>query len=87
MASKVSMSAGVRAVTLWLAILTSRLDGEGRAPAAFICEPVLGNAGGVIPPDGYLAGAYDAVRRHGGLAIADEVQVGYGRLGAAFWGG
>jgi 4-aminobutyrate aminotransferase-like enzyme len=29
---------------------------------------------------------YDAVRRHGGLTIADEVQVGYGRLGEWFWG-
>lgn len=62
------------------------LHAAGRAPAAFVCEPVLGNAGGVIPPDGYLAAAYAAVRAHGGLAIADEVQVGYGRLGAAFWG-
>ncbi|QRY47437.1 aminotransferase [Mycolicibacterium boenickei] len=66
--------------------LTAALVSEHRAPAAFICEPVLGNAGGVIPPQGYLAEAYAAVRRHGGLAIADEVQVGYGRLGTAFWG-
>lgn len=62
------------------------LHAEGRAPAAFICEPVLGNAGGVMPPAGYLAAAYEAVRANGGLAIADEVQVGYGRLGGAFWG-
>ncbi|MCV7361477.1 aminotransferase [Mycolicibacterium neworleansense] len=66
--------------------VTAALASENRAPAAFICEPVLGNAGGVIPPQGYLAEAYAVVRRHGGLAIADEVQVGYGRLGAAFWG-
>ncbi len=66
--------------------VASELVAQNRAPAAFICEPVLGNAGGVIPPEGYLAGAYAAVRRHGGLAIADEVQVGYGRLGKAFWG-
>ena len=37
-------------------------------------------------PDGYLAAVYAAVRTHGGLAIADEVQVGYGRLGDWFWG-
>jgi 4-aminobutyrate aminotransferase-like enzyme len=37
-------------------------------------------------PDGYLADVYSAVRRHGGLAIADEIQVGYGRLGHWFWG-
>jgi 4-aminobutyrate aminotransferase-like enzyme/Ser/Thr protein kinase RdoA (MazF antagonist) len=58
----------------------------GRAPAAFICEPVYGNAGGMALPDGYLAQVYAAVRAHGGLAIADEVQVGYGRLGHWFWG-
>ena len=37
-------------------------------------------------PDGYLAAVYAEVRRHGGLAIADEIQVGYGRLGHWFWG-
>src|SRR2546430_11278767 len=37
-------------------------------------------------PDGYLAAVYAEVRRHGGLAIADEIQVGYGRLGRWFWG-
>ncbi len=37
-------------------------------------------------PEGYLAEVYSAVRRHGGLAIADEIQVGYGRLGHWFWG-
>ncbi|MFJ4163942.1 aminotransferase [Microbacterium sp. NPDC089698] len=66
--------------------LAARLASEGSGPAAFLCEPVLGNAGGVIPAPGYLAEAYEAVRSQGGLAIADEVQVGYGRLGAAFWG-
>ncbi|MBB3157648.1 4-aminobutyrate aminotransferase-like enzyme/Ser/Thr protein kinase RdoA (MazF antagonist) [Microbacterium proteolyticum] len=69
-----------------VAELASRLTREGRAPAAFISEPVLGNAGGVVPPPGYLPAAYDAIRAHGGLAIADEVQVGLGRLGSTFWG-
>jgi 4-aminobutyrate aminotransferase-like enzyme/Ser/Thr protein kinase RdoA (MazF antagonist) len=58
----------------------------GRPLAAFICEPVYGNAGGMALPDGYLAEVYAAVRAHGGLAVADEVQVGYGRLGHWFWG-
>lgn len=58
----------------------------GTPPAGFICESYFGNAGGVALPDGYLAQVYAAVRRHGGLAIADEVQVGYGRLGEWFWG-
>jgi len=55
-------------------------------PGAFICEPYYGNAGGLPLPDGYLRQVYAAVREHGGLCIADEVQVGYGRLGTHFWG-
>jgi 4-aminobutyrate aminotransferase-like enzyme/Ser/Thr protein kinase RdoA (MazF antagonist) len=57
-----------------------------RAPAAFICESVYGNAGGMALPDGYLQQVYAAVRAGGGLAVSDEVQVGYGRLGEWFWG-
>ncbi|MDJ0349370.1 aminotransferase [Cryobacterium sp. PH29-G1] len=59
---------------------------DGRTVAAFIAEPVFGNAGGVLLPDGYLAGVYDRVRERGGLCIADEVQVSYARLGRYFWG-
>jgi 4-aminobutyrate aminotransferase-like enzyme len=62
------------------------LAASGRPAGAFIGETYYGNAGGVALPDGYLAGVYAAVRRHGGLAVADEVQVGYGRLGHWFWG-
>jgi 4-aminobutyrate aminotransferase-like enzyme len=54
--------------------------------AGFIAESYFGNAGGVALPDGYLDAVYAAVRDTGGLAIADEVQVGYGRLGHWFWG-
>lgn len=59
---------------------------RGRPPAAFIAEAFYGNAGGLPLPPGYLREVYAAVRRHGGLAIADEVQVGYGRLGSTLWG-
>ncbi|MEU4292865.1 aminotransferase [Kribbella sp. NPDC026596] len=55
-------------------------------PAAFLAEPFYGNAGGMALPDGYLRQVYAAVRRTGGLCIADEVQSGYGRLGDHFWG-
>ena len=64
----------------------SRLVAEGRPPAGFICESVYGNAGGMALPDGYLQQVYAALRAAGGLAISDEVQVGYGRLGEWFWG-
>lgn len=62
------------------------LAAAGRPAGAFIGETFYGNAGGVALPEGYLAQVYAAVRRHGGLAVADEVQVGYGRLGHWFWG-
>jgi 4-aminobutyrate aminotransferase-like enzyme len=61
------------------------LVAQGRPPAAFLCEPLLGNSGGVPLPDGYLRRVYAAVRAAGGVCIADEVQVGYGRLGHHFW--
>lgn len=63
-----------------------RLAEAGTPLGAFLAESVFGNAGGVALPDGYLDAVYTAVRAHGGLAIADEVQVGYGRLGEWFWG-
>ena len=69
-----------------LARLLADPTGPGAHLAAFISEPVLGNAGGVVPPAGYLALVYEQIRAHGGLCIADEVQVGYGRLGSHFWG-
>ncbi len=61
------------------------LAGGSRSPAAFIAEPLFGNAGGVVLPDGYLSEVYTAVRAAGGLAIADEVQTGYARLGEHQW--
>ncbi|MCP6690015.1 aminotransferase [Pseudomonas donghuensis] len=62
------------------------LAAEQRQLAGFICEPVYGNAGGISLPPGYLQQVYAKVRAAGGVCIADEVQVGYGRLGTWFWG-
>jgi 4-aminobutyrate aminotransferase-like enzyme len=59
---------------------------EGRLPAAFLAETFPSVAGQIVPPAGFLAGAYAAVRAAGGLCIADEVQTGLGRLGRFFWG-
>jgi 4-aminobutyrate aminotransferase-like enzyme/murein DD-endopeptidase MepM/ murein hydrolase activator NlpD len=58
---------------------------EAHPPAAFLHETLLGCGGQIVPPDGWLAGCYDAVRVRGGLCIADEVQTGFGRVGARFW--
>ncbi|MEO1576015.1 MAG: aminotransferase class III-fold pyridoxal phosphate-dependent enzyme, partial [Pseudomonadota bacterium] len=59
---------------------------EDQACAAFFAETMPSVGGQIIPPPGYLKGVYEAVRAHGGLCIADEVQTGFGRLGQAFWG-
>jgi 4-aminobutyrate aminotransferase-like enzyme len=54
-------------------------------PAAFIAESILSCGGQIVLPDGFLAAAYAAVRAAGGVCIADEVQVGFGRVGLHFW--
>ena len=54
--------------------------------AAFIAETLPSVAGQIVLPRGYLAEAYRHVRKAGGVCIADEVQVGFGRLGSRFWG-
>jgi alanine-glyoxylate transaminase / (R)-3-amino-2-methylpropionate-pyruvate transaminase len=54
--------------------------------AAFIAESIQGVGGFVEFPQGYLKQAYDYVRAAGGVCIADEVQTGFGRTGAHFWG-
>ncbi|MDN4615933.1 aminotransferase [Leifsonia sp. F6_8S_P_1B] len=80
---------GVDSAPAYLAELDAdlaELDAAGTGVAGYIAEPVFGNAGGVMLPDGYLAGVYERVRARGGVCIADEVQVGYGRMGHYFWG-
>lgn len=62
------------------------LGEQGVRPAALICESLLSCGGQIVPPPGYMASAYAAVRRVGGLCIGDEVQVGFGRMGTHFWG-
>ena len=49
--------------------------------AAFLVEPIQGEAGIVMPPDGYLAAAAELCRKHNVLLIADEIQTGLGRTG------
>jgi alanine-glyoxylate transaminase/(R)-3-amino-2-methylpropionate-pyruvate transaminase len=54
--------------------------------AGFIAESIQGVGGCVVYPEGYLQHAYEHVRAAGGVCIADEVQTGFGRTGAHFWG-
>jgi 4-aminobutyrate aminotransferase-like enzyme len=62
-----------------------RIRQTGRRPAALLCESVLSCGGQIVLPPGYLAEAYRHVRAAGGVCIADEVQVGFGRVGTHFW--
>lgn len=52
--------------------------------AAFIIEPIQGEAGIIVPPEGYLKAVSDICRKHGTLLIFDEVQTGFGRTGKMF---
>jgi 4-aminobutyrate aminotransferase-like enzyme/Ser/Thr protein kinase RdoA (MazF antagonist) len=63
----------------------ARAEAEGRPAAGFIAESILSCGGQIVLPPGYLGHAYKAVRAAGGVCIADEVQVGFGRAGSAFW--
>lgn len=52
--------------------------------AAVFLEPIMGESGVIVPPEGYLAAARDITTRHGALLVIDEVQTGIGRTGAFF---
>ena len=54
--------------------------------AGFLAEPIMGVGGFITPPKDYFKVAVEIVRRYGGVFIADEVQSGFGRTGAKWWG-
>jgi alanine-glyoxylate transaminase/(R)-3-amino-2-methylpropionate-pyruvate transaminase len=53
--------------------------------AVFIGECIQGVGGVVTPPKEYFKIVYEAVRKAGGICVADEVQGGFGRTGTKFW--
>ncbi len=59
---------------------------EGQKIGGFIAESILSCGGQIVLPEGYLREVYRQVRAADGLCVADEVQVGVGRVGHHFWG-
>ena len=66
--------------------IVDRLRASGRGVGAYLAETLPSVGGQIVFPPGYLADAYRHVRAGGGVCIADEVQVGFGRLGTHCWG-
>ncbi|NRA89104.1 MAG: aminotransferase class III-fold pyridoxal phosphate-dependent enzyme, partial [Rhizobiales bacterium] len=66
--------------------IIDKLTAKGEKLAAFITESFPSVGGQIIPPQGYLKAVFEYTRAAGGIAIADEVQTGMGRLGKYFWG-
>jgi acetylornithine/N-succinyldiaminopimelate aminotransferase len=63
------------------AALESEVDGD---TAAVFLEPVQGESGVIVPPEGYLQAARDITAEHEALLVLDEVQTGIGRTGSWF---
>src|SRR5699024_1140042 len=61
------------------------MEEKGEGICAFIAESLLSCGGQVIPPKNYLKEVYKHVRDAGGICFADEVQVGFGRVGKHWW--
>ncbi|MDD3723993.1 MAG: ornithine--oxo-acid transaminase [Bacteroidales bacterium] len=57
------------------------LEKHGKNVAAFLLEPIQGEAEVFVPDDGYLKKSYDLCKKHNVLFIADEVQTGIARTG------
>lgn len=61
--------------------LEELLAKEGKNVAAFIVEPIQGEAGVFVPDEGYLKSCYDICKKHNVLFVADEIQTGVARVG------
>ena len=75
-----------RSYALQAKTVIERAKSNDRKIAAFFAESLLGCGGQIPLPDNYLGHVYGSVREAGGVCIADEVQVGFGRVGTHFWG-
>lgn len=61
--------------------LEAAFEAHGKNTAAFICEPIQGEAGVVVPDESYLAKVQELCKKHNVLFICDEIQTGIGRTG------
>ncbi len=62
------------------------IENTGGKVSSFISESIMGCGGQIIPPKRFLKNTYDLIHKSGGLCIADEVQIGFGRMGSHYWG-
>lgn len=64
--------------------LEMALDAHGARVVAFLVEPIQGDGGINVPPDGYLTQVEELCRQHNLLLMVDEIQTGLGRTGKLF---
>ena len=67
-------------------VAIANMKAQGIKPAMMICDTIFSSDGVLAEPAGFLAESIEAVRVEGALFVADEVQPGFGRTGAALWG-
>ncbi|PBC33093.1 Alanine--glyoxylate aminotransferase 2 [Apis cerana cerana] len=65
--------------------ICQNLKNQGKGVCAFIAESLMSVGGQILPPQNYFRNVYKYVREIGGVCIADEVQVGFGRVGSHMW--
>ena len=66
--------------------IVNRISNSGKKISAFIFESIMGCGGQLILPKGFLKQSIKKIKDAGGIIIADEVQIGFGRIGESFWG-
>jgi 4-aminobutyrate aminotransferase-like enzyme len=64
----------------------NEIQNKGKKVSTFIAEALMGCGGQLVLPKGFLKKVFNLVRAAGGICIADEIQIGFGRVGSHFWG-
>ncbi|XP_057346780.1 5-phosphohydroxy-L-lysine phospho-lyase isoform X4 [Manis pentadactyla] len=65
--------------------VVSSAQEKGRKVAAFFAESLPSVGGQIVPPAGYFPEVAEHIHKAGGVFVADEIQVGFGRVGKHFW--